>query len=117
MSYIRWGSKLPSGRKSKAFVFGEDTRLINMGSNENEDFATISFVELRRLFRTKTYAEIKEIIRDRLHLEKEEADYVCIRLFDEHRKGEWDKPFDFEKKKKKKTKLTATPLNKRHRLG
>ena len=102
MSYIRWGAKLPSGKLSHSFVIGEDTHLINLsGGNKNTD-AIIPYVELRKLFKTKTYEQITKIIQKRLFLEKEEADYVCESLFEEHKNGEWDKPFDFEKKARKK---------------
>ena len=96
MSYIRWGSRLPSGKASNAYVFGDSGGLVNMGGMDKGKSAFIPYTELRQLFKTRTYDEIKAILVERLDLEQEEADYVCERLFDEHKKGEWDEPFEFE---------------------
>ncbi len=95
MSYIRFGTKLPSGKESASYVFGHESGIINMGGRGNKS-AFISYVELRELFKTKRYDEIKGILMERLGLEQEEADYVCERLFEEHKNGEWDEPFEFE---------------------
>ena len=96
MSYIRLGTKLPSGKKSKAFVFGEKKGIINVGSMAENKSAFISYVELRQLFKTKTADELKAILIEKLDLELEEADYVCEGLFEEHQRGKWDEPFEFE---------------------
>ena len=80
MSCIRFGTELPSGKKSSSYVFGEKAGMINMGGMSKDKSAFISYIELRQLFKTRTYDEIKAILIERLDLEQEEADYVCERL-------------------------------------
>lgn len=96
MSYIRFGARLPSGKVSRSFVFGDKSGLINMGAKEGSRSAYVPYPEMRQLFKTKTYDEIKAILTAKLDLEPEETDYVCESLFEEHKNGEWEKPFDFE---------------------
>ena len=87
MAYIRYGTPLPSGKISHSYVIGDPACLMNF----NPECKPVPYPELVELFKSKTYPQIKRIIRKRLNLSAEENNVVCKRLFEEHKKGEWDK--------------------------
>ena len=91
MAYIRLGQELPSGNKSRYFVFGGPS-----GLNNIHEGRLVPYQEVRDLFKTKNDDKFKDELGQRLSLEGEELDFVCERLFEERNKGEWDKPFEFE---------------------
>ena len=94
MAYIRYGTKLPAGGESTSYVIGDGDELINF-----KDSSMVLYNELRSWFKTKSDAEIKQNLKQRLCLNDGELETVCNRLFEERDNGEWDAPFEFEKKK------------------
>lgn len=90
MSYIRFGTKLPSGKASQSFVIGDGKTIINLGYSGKKPQSPIAYVELISLLKEKDFDELKLILADRLGLKTEEAEYVCRGLWEEKEKGEWD---------------------------
>ena len=102
MSYLRFGSELPSGKASLAYVFADGKRLLNMGAIRNlsptnekritdEDlhYKHITYPELKLLLRTKTRSELVKVLMERLDLTREESEVVCDKLIEEYNAGEW----------------------------
>ncbi len=93
MAYIRWGEKLPSGNKSRVYVFGCSNELINMN---NGNF--VLYKDIRELFKTKSDLEIKREVGQKLDIKNEELEVICKGLFFERDNSEWNEPFEFESK-------------------
>jgi len=91
MAYIRYDTILPSGETSGVFVIGTDDGLINF------DHGFVLYQKVRDWFESKTDEEVKKALGDALDLQGERLDYVCEGLFEEREKGEWNKPFEYEK--------------------
>jgi len=87
MSYIRWGTLLPSGKKSTAYVFGDQDGLVNLGKSER-----VPYDEIRTLLKASTPEEFQQILMERLNLEPEESEKVCNGLYREYKQGEWEEP-------------------------
>lgn len=93
MAYIRWGEKMPSGRESRYFVFGDPDGLVNV----NEGGGRIPYSELVEILKEKDEC-IKGRIGVGLVVDGEELECVCLRLIEERDNGEWDSAPDFRKK-------------------
>ena len=93
MAYIRWGSKMPSGGKSRYFVFGDPDGLVNIGS----DGGRINYDELRNILK-KSESEIKGELERKLLIDGEELEVVYSGLIEEKERGEWDSVPDFGKR-------------------
>jgi hypothetical protein len=102
MSYLRYTSILPSGRKSKAYVFADEKGLLNMSAfrdmtseeeekieDEQDLFKHIPTDELKLLLRTRSFEEIVKILMERLEMGREESVVVCKKLIRDYKKGWW----------------------------
>lgn len=94
MAYIRWGSKMPSGGKSRYFVFGDPDGLVNM----NVDGGRILYSELVEILNEKDSNLIKKRIGGGLKIGGEELEIVYSGLIEEKERGEWDSVPDFGKR-------------------
>jgi len=91
MAYIRNNTILPAGETSGVHVIGTDDGLINFFHG------SVPYQTVRDWFKSKTDEAFKKALGDVLDLHGEALDYVCEGLFEEREKGEWNKPFEYEK--------------------
>ena len=85
MAYIRYGTLLPNGDKSKSFVIGDPDSLVNLDNSKR-----IPYSELKEILKYDDDYKSRSEIGKRLCIENSELEFVCETLFKERDNEEWD---------------------------
>ena len=96
MAYLRYTTKLLSGKTSRYHVIGDPTHLSNIG------IASVPYNKVREWFSRCSRDEFRKNIEAFLKVSGEELESLVEDLYAEYGVGEWRAPFDFELEYKKR---------------